>query len=59
MDKFVSDQEIPPEVKERLKVKPIFLPRTAKYIRSKTAADNERSRVVRDEQGRRYTILLN
>ena len=38
-------------------MKPIFLPRTAKYIRSKATADSERSRVDGDEQGRRYFLI--
>jgi hypothetical protein len=41
---------------ERLKVKPIFLLRTAKYIRSKRANDGERTGVEGDEQGARYDL---
>ncbi|XP_028417065.1 paired amphipathic helix protein Sin3a-like [Dendronephthya gigantea] len=51
VDKYVINQEIPPEVTERLKVKPIFLPRTAKHKRSKTATDGERTGVESDERG--------
>ncbi|XP_046857434.1 paired amphipathic helix protein Sin3b-like isoform X2 [Xenia sp. Carnegie-2017] len=51
VDKFVSNQEIPKVVKERLKVKPVFLPRTSRHIRSKKAPEGEKSAVDGEELG--------